>query len=698
MSFELLHKPTFTNQLLALPKEFVVQVLEKVQRLCDDPMPDGKVKKKLKGYKNDVYRLRSGDLRIIYTIAGNCVALLGVDDRKEVYRGEPLDLEVPSLDQQTLDEIDQALETKEILPTRTGPATSEDLLPIAITEELLTRLRVESQHFPASLACRSVEDLVSANIPAAVLDKIFDAVTNPDFDQVVDQPSFVTGPTDNLLRFKEGDLLGFLLKLDQEQEKYATWAVSASGPTLLKGAPGTGKSTVALYRVKNLMASLRKSGVQQPRILFTTYTNALVNFSKQLLESLLSEDVQYVDVRTADSIALKIFVSNGANPKMATMPDLKRLMASAISRTIKLINGTQLQQQAKIQILMRLTADYLIEEVNSVIEARGINTLDEYLLAGRAGRLVPLNKTQRSAVWEVRQSFLKLLAGQGLVTWQQIRTIALNMARNTDVNDRYDAVVIDEAQDIEPNALSLLVTLCREPKRLFITADANQSIYGNSFRWVDVHDDLRFQGRTGVLKTNHRTTKEIAEASRSYLANGSLDDDEPGQTYVHSGSQPAIRSVGTLRDEAELLVRFFKEAAKELRLGLSACAVLVPTENAGKEIAGSLTHLGLHSEFMTGRTLELNAKHAKVITLKSAKGLEFPIVALAGFLGSQYPMVPQGTQQLAVEEIMTRERRTMFVGMTRSMRALLVVAPKDSLSPLLDGFDSKYWNLGDQAL
>lgn len=695
MSFELLHKPTFTNQLLALSKEYMVQVIEKVERLREDPMPDGKVKKKLKGYKNDVYRLRSGDLRIIYTIAGNCVALLGVNNRKEVYRGEPLDVEATSVDQQILSKIDDALTTKKIPAIRTELEIEGDLLPIPITEDLLTRLKIESPHFAALLACRTVDDLAAADVPATVLERVFDAVVDTDFEMVLSQPSFVTGSTDNLLRFKEGDLLGFLLKLDQEQEKYVTWAVNASGPTLLKGAPGTGKSTVALYRVKNLIASLQKSGVQQPRILFTTYTNALVNFSKQLLESLLGDDVQYVDVRTADAIAREIFVSNGANPKIAASPDLKRLMGTSISTVRRSVDGNQLQQQARTQLLTRLTADYLIEEVNSVIEARSIRTLDEYLLAGRAGRLVPLNKTQRSAVWEVRQVFLKLLSGQGLITWQQIRSIALNMVRNG--TDRYDAVVIDEAQDIEPNALRLLVTLCREPKRLFITADANQSIYGSSFRWANVHDDLRFQGRTGVLKTNHRTTKEIAEASRSYLANGSLDEEQSDHTYVHNGPQPAVRSVGILRDEAELLVRFLKEATKELRLGLGACAILVPTEKAGREIAGSLTHLGLNTEFMTGKTLQLNANHVKVITLKSAKGLEFPIVALAGFLGFQYPVIPQGTQDLAVTEIMTRERRTMFVGMTRSMRALLLVVPNESTSPLLDGFDQDYWNLGGRA-
>ncbi|BAZ08927.1 UvrD/REP helicase [Calothrix sp. NIES-4071] len=58
MKFEIIHKPTFTNQLLAFPKEQVVQILEKIQILQDDPKPHSNVKKKLHGYQGNVYRLR----------------------------------------------------------------------------------------------------------------------------------------------------------------------------------------------------------------------------------------------------------------------------------------------------------------------------------------------------------------------------------------------------------------------------------------------------------------------------------------------------------------------------------------------------------------------------------------------------------------------------------------------------------------
>ena len=80
--------------------------------------------------------------------------------------------------------------------------------------------------------------------------------------------------------------------------------------------------------------------------------------------------------------------------------------------------------------------------------------------------------------------------------------------------------------------------------------------------------------------------------------------------------------------------------------------------------------------------------------MKSAKGLEFPIVALAGFLGTTFPVIPNNTPEEAKEEIYARERRTLFVGMTRAMIALLVVVPADRPSQLLQGFDPKLWNLG----
>ena len=99
---------------------------------------------------------------------------------------------------------------------------------------------------------------------------------------------------------------------------------------------------------------------------------------------------------------------------------------------------------------------------------------------------------------------------------------------------------------------------------------------------------------------------------------------------------------------------------------------------------------------MTSRELDLKRQGVKILTLKAAKGLEFPIVAVAGFLDAPFPTIPKGTPEDAQAEIYQRERRTLFVAMTRAMRALLVVIPAQNPGLLLQDFDQTLWNLRSQ--
>jgi superfamily I DNA/RNA helicase len=273
-----------------------------------------------------------------------------------------------------------------------------------------------------------------------------------------------------------------------------------------------------------------------------------------------------------------------------------------------------------------------------------------------------------------------------------VRRRAAEISREGEWSERFDGVLVDEAQDLDATVLRLLVSLCPNPSRLFITADANQSIYGSTFRWSDVHADLRFRGRTGVLRTNHRSTREIGDAAYSYLQHGAMDDPEEEQTYSQTGPKPAVRAVPGAYDECQLLARFLKGAAKEFRLGIGACATLVPTEGVGRTIAAGLAGASVDAVYMPGRELDLEHKAVKVITLKSAKGLEFPVVAIAGFVNGAVPGIPRDAAEEELEEALRRERRTLYVAMTRAMRALLVVSPTDRTPQLLTGFDPAYWN------
>lgn len=687
-------KPSVQAELLALEKDDFVQVHKKIALLADDPEPDAKNKKRLTGWEGKVFRIRAGDWRVLYTFEKPFVSILAVrkrdegtyDDRVAAEDLGGLDAELPS----------QAAPRQDWTARLDAPTDGKIVktpLARAITHELLSNLRVPDTHADRLAQITTEEDLLNCpGVPDEVLLLVHQAVMEQPLADLLQQPDLVAQSVDDLVRFKSGELLGFLLRLDQEQEKYVAWGLSAKGPTLLKGGPGTGKSTVAIYRAARVIAALRAAGVDRPRLLFTTYTNALVRFTEQLLDSLLGADAALISVRTADAVARELAARGGASFQFLDGRAVLALVQDALQQATFV--GNTLQKRAQEQAVRRLGSEYLRDEILTVIDGRGLATLAEYQAAKRAGRLVALNATQREAVWQVREALHAALRRTGATTWQHLRAVAAEIACNVPAEQKYDAVIIDEAQDLDPTALRMLVHLCAAPNRLFVTADANQSIYGSGFRWQDVHEDLRFQGRTGIVKANHRSTRELGEAARSYLGDRDIDSEKVEPQYLHSGPMPAVRGVADGRDEPPLIERFITSAASALRLTSTAAAVLVPSQRAGKALADALSMRGLPARFMAGKELDLAARCVKVITLKSAKGLEFPIVTVAGFFGASYPILAPGTSEEERAEVLARERRTMFVAMTRAMRALLVVVPKDATSPLLSGFESGLWNLG----
>jgi len=60
------------------------QILSAIKSLSTNPLPSGTRIKKLKGFKPPLYRLRSGDFRILYRIQSNDVTIMNVLDRKDL--------------------------------------------------------------------------------------------------------------------------------------------------------------------------------------------------------------------------------------------------------------------------------------------------------------------------------------------------------------------------------------------------------------------------------------------------------------------------------------------------------------------------------------------------------------------------------------------------------------------------------------
>lgn len=77
-----------TNQAAAdldkVPREARIQIVKDLSALAADPFPKGHVRKKLKGFKFGLYRLRAGNYRVLYRIDPRLVTIMRVVDCKDL--------------------------------------------------------------------------------------------------------------------------------------------------------------------------------------------------------------------------------------------------------------------------------------------------------------------------------------------------------------------------------------------------------------------------------------------------------------------------------------------------------------------------------------------------------------------------------------------------------------------------------------
>ncbi|NTU82666.1 MAG: UvrD-helicase domain-containing protein, partial [Chloroflexales bacterium] len=592
ITYELSFTPTFFNESLNLPKQVSKLVSQKLKVLAQDPHSAQGDAKKLKGYAN-VYRARVGDYRVFYSIGQGWVKLLSVRKRDErTYEDELPDVAPPPVipDHEALEPQAQgsgfgvqgsevwcslAQPDIDVQPSEPYPLNPEPSaeLPYPLTDTLLAQWQVPAEYRPAALAASTEDALLDLSIPERFISRILDNLFPRPLEIIVAQPEYVLPEPEAVERFAEEDLGSFLLRLSPEQQELV--AQDRHGPTLVKGGPGTGKSTLAIYRVQRLL----DKGLS--RILFTTYTNALVGYSEQLLSYLLGKAPtdRGVKVSTVDALAAHYYAKGWGWPKFATEGQALDLLREALA-SAAIPAANVFDQQVRRQSLERLGPDYLLQEFLSVIESWGLDSAEVYLAIERRGRRTPLKPNVREALWAVYVRWRDLMRAQGLVLNEQIRRGALEVAQGL-AQKPYQALVVDEAQDLSPVALRFLLALVETPEHIYLTADASQSLYQRGFRWKQIHADLNVTGRTLLLKRNYRNTAQIIAACATILAGSEAGDAESiaQEPSSHQGEPPRIAMVASPAAEVAAIHAFFTEAARRYRLPVHGGAVLCTSQS-----------------------------------------------------------------------------------------------------------------------
>lgn len=248
--------------------------------------------------------------------------------------------------------------------------------------------------------------------------------------------------------------------------------------------------------------------------------------------------------------------------------------------------------------------------------------------------------------------------------------------------DHYGGIMIDEGHDFEPEWLALISKMVDpEEGQLLLLYDDAQSIYSKKrqlgFSLASV--GIQARGRTSILRTNYRNTEEVFQFSydfaRHYL-NASRDDSasvpliEP-QTAGRHSLVPELRHFESFEREVSTIAIWLIRWHKERDMPWSEMCVLYRNKQQGKQIEAKLKASGIPYQWLATsrakKAFHFTESSVKLMTIHSSKGLEFPMVVIAGL----------GFMPMKKVDVVS-EAKLLYVAMTRSTEKLLLTTHSDT--------------------
>ncbi|MFE1169119.1 UvrD-helicase domain-containing protein [Nocardiopsis sp. NPDC058789] len=613
-------------------------------------------------------------------------------------------------------------------PVASGPQPSRPLLA-DYTEEQLRELGVADGLVSLALtittesrllglvefAPKHTEEVLLALADGRGFDEVMEEVTRPvaaaepvdttDYDTAFSRPATrVTTADTDLQQVLEDDFAAWKVFLHPTQRKLVTRGYK--GPARVSGGPGTGKTIVALHRVKYLVDRLGP-GYTKPVLLTTFNKNLAADLRRRLLDLGGQQLLDRVDVVNIDQLASRIVSESGQGRQRR--------------RTIN-------DQQAAREWQDMLTelgeatwdADFLNAEWSQVILGQSVRTRGEYYRARRAGRGQRVSRAQRAEIWQLVERFTMRLEERGVWTFRQVAEaaaraegdraakIAANREREAkaggqmlhhqdqsfaNLRFRYEHVVVDEAQDLNPAHWTLLRSMVDHTDNdIFLVGDTHQRIYGNQVSLGSL--GINIVGRSARLTLSYRTTREILGSALGLLGEETWDDLDEGTDTLRGyrsvlrGPRPFFHGSGTWEAEIDALVARIG-AIREQALAegkFASVAVAVPMRDMVGEVERELVRAGVSAATLgpegppTG-----HEESVHVGTLHRYKGLEYQHMIVAGVSDT---LVPNANVDRHKDSDPARYRRELQ--MARSLLFVAATRARDSLVLSWHGEPSRF--------
>ncbi len=432
-------------------------------------------------------------------------------------------------------------------------------------------------------------------------------------EQVVDSSGFFDADdltADHLATAQQDSFESWMTFLHPHQHAVVTR--DYMGPARISGPAGTGKTVVALHRLRYL--ARRSIGP----LLFTTFVRTLPPVHEKSFRRLAPELADRVAFTHLHAWIRLLLSSRGRD-------------VAVDSRQVN--NAFSHAWMAHRDVLEDIepTPDYWRTEIDRVIKGRGIDTLADYLRVSRRGRTVRLDARQREQVWPLYETYQRNLADRGFIDHNDLVSVAMTELAERPLDIPLAAVMVDEVQDITLNGLRLLQRMAGDgPNRLLLIGDGQQQVYPGGWRLSDA--GIPIQGRGEVLRVNYRNRAEVLGFAKLIDATNHVDDLD-GAAGVALRQAESVNSGGTVRrwrGSPQDLEAALTAAIEELPVPRGRAALLVFQHRDLDSCARALRRAGIP-------TLQLEHYEGspddklKIGTVHRAKGLDFQAVLVVQF-------------------------------------------------------------------
>lgn len=435
--------------------------------------------------------------------------------------------------------------------------------------------------------------------------------------------------------------------------------LASQGHHVVLGTAGTGKTVMAIHRAAHLAdARTQNAG----RTLLLTYNNSLVAYLRHLASPLPG-----VTIETYGKFARGYLAGQGRmGYNQIADPDMRKHF---VEQARKATASTY-----KPNPFFERTTDFFLDEIEW-IDGNGLSTLNDYLAVNRVGRMAALQQGQREAVWSIRENYLSARTSGGYrYDWPGLPT-AVRVALADDTTERrYKHVVVDEAQDLSPEAIRSLAETIPANGSLTLFADYAQQIYGQRVSWRSCGLKV---AKIEKFLDNYRNSPEIARLAIAMAQMPHFTDTadlvEPRAPQRAAGAKPTLVCYPSQEAEQASVAANAKSFGKLARVGVLA-RTRAEARQATKGIDGvrQLHENSQQWEIKTG---------VYAGTYHSAKGLEFDVVFLPFCSVDRCPD-SDTVAAFGYDEAASRESRLLYVGVTRA-RDELILTHTGTLTPLL---------------